>query len=135
VVDADIRSRAIPWAQLILETGEIPDDLNLAWLQRLAGGVAPLALVALCLAPWAAWAGRWDLLAVAALALGTSIALHVDMLRSFTRLRGAGFAARAWLFHQVHLSYSTATLALCVLAHSTRSLRTYLRRGRGTPAI
>ena len=132
VIDAEIRARAIPWARLILETGEIPNDLNLVWLQRLAAGLSPFALAALFVAPWAAWTGHWIALAAAALVFGASIALHAGMLRFFARLRGAGFAVRAWLFHQVHLFYSAATIALCALAHLMRSLRAHLRPGRAT---
>ncbi len=123
VVETDVRCRAIPWARLILETGEMPDDLNLGWSQRAAAVIAPFALLAPVAALWAAGTGRWGFLALGAAALAASLALHGDMLRYFAGLRGVGFAIRAWLFHQVHLVYSSATLAVCTLEHLARRRR------------
>jgi len=123
VVETDIRSRAIPWSRLLLEKREVPDDLNLAWSQRLAALAAPFVVAAPFLVPWAAWSLRFGVLALVALALSTSAALHADMLRYFANLRGRGFALRAWLFHQVHLTYGATTMGLCVLVHLARELR------------
>ena len=120
VVNTDIRCRAIPWTHLILESGKMPNDLNLGWSQRIAAAIAPLTLVALFAAPAWAWANWWGAFALAIATLGTSVVLHADMLRSFVSLRGVGFALRAWLFQQVHLSYSSASMGLCVLFHVAR---------------
>lgn len=120
VVETDIRCRAIPWARLILETGEIPNDLNLGWSQRIAAGIAPLALAALVAAPLGAWSGHWGIALLATAALIGSYLLHADMVGYFAELRGRRVAAGAWLFHQVHLFYSSATIALCTLEHVLR---------------
>lgn len=116
-VYTDIAQRGVPWSRLLLEHGDLPDDLNLRFGQRVAAALAPFALVAIPAAAAATIAGR-PVLALAALALlGLSLGLQFDFVRELARLRGAGFAARAWLFHQVHLTYSAATYALCWLGH------------------
>jgi GT2 family glycosyltransferase len=123
VVETDIRRRAIPWTRLILETGEMPDDLNLGWSQRIASLLAPFALAAPGAAIWGVCTTRWEIAAVAATLLVASLVLHADMLRCCAGARGWGFALRAWLFHQVHLVYSSLTMALCILQHLVRGLR------------
>jgi len=116
VVETDIWSRAIPWARLILETGELENDLNLRRSQRVAAALAPLVLLALPAGTWAAWTGRWSLLATCAAIIGVSLLLNGDMTRFFARARGPRFAAAAWLFHQIHLVYSAAAFVLSVAA-------------------
>jgi len=106
VVETDIWRRALPWARLIRETGELPDDLNLRRSQRLAAALAPFSLAALVAGPWAAWTGRLGLAAACAVAVLASLVLSGDMLRFFARRVSLSFALRAWLFHQVHLIYS-----------------------------
>lgn len=120
VIRTDIRSRALPWARLILETGRLPADLNLRWSQRVAAAVAPFALLAVLLFPWAVLTGRP---ATAAFCLGAvvlSLLLHRDLLRYFTRIRGMGFTVRFWFFQQVHLIYGAATAVLCAIAYGLR---------------
>jgi hypothetical protein len=41
-----------------------------------------------------------------------SATLHRDLIRGFARTCGVPMAAGMFLFHQVHLFYSAATLAL-----------------------
>jgi GT2 family glycosyltransferase len=120
VVETDVRQRAVPWARLILERGRLPNDLNLRLSQRVAAAVAPLALAAVLAAPLAATAGSGLVLAASLGALAASIALNGEMLRFFARRRGLAFAAGAWLFHQVHLVYSSATLVVCFAARRLR---------------
>jgi hypothetical protein len=120
VVETDILSRALPWGRLILETGEVPDDLNLGWPQRIAAGIAPVALLSLIAAPWAAWTGRWIPLGAASVVIAASGVLHAGMFRHFASLHGVGFAVAACLFHQVHLVYSSATMAFCMLERLAR---------------
>lgn len=129
VISTDIKSRAIPWATLILEQGEIPDDLNLRVRQRIAAFVATLLLLGLPLAVAAAvhllstrhatptgtasGAGL-VLIGFAALAVA-SLIVNLDLARGFARLRGIWFALGGWLFHQVHLAYSAITFGVCWL--------------------
>jgi hypothetical protein len=115
VVSTDIFSRAIPWSRLILETSQLPSDLNLRWSQRVAAALAPFVLLGLLALPWALATGRLAVAALAFAPIAGSLLLHRDQLSFFSRIRGAGFAVRFWLFHQVHLSYSAATAALCAI--------------------
>ena len=120
VVETDVCRRALPWARLIRETGELPDDLNLRRSQRLAAALAPLTLLALPLGPWGAATGRLALAAGCAAAVAASLALAGGMLACFARSVGPGFALRAWLFHQVHLTYSALTFGLAAWPRRTR---------------
>ena len=120
VVETDVCRRALPWARLIRETGEMPDDLNLRRSQRVAAALAPLALLALPLGPWAAATGRLALAVACAAAVTVSLALAGGMLACFARHVGPGFAVRAWLFHQVHLVYSALTFVLATWPRHTR---------------
>jgi hypothetical protein len=121
VVETDLLCRALPWARLIRETGKLPDDLNLRRSQRVAAAVAPLALLALLLAPWAATTGRLALAAGCGAALAASLALSGGMVAFFARSVGPSFAIRAWLFHQVHLVYSALAFAVAGWAPRTRA--------------
>jgi GT2 family glycosyltransferase len=121
VVETDLVCRALPWARLIRETGSLPDDLNLRRSQRVAAAVAPLALLALLLGPWAAATGRLALAAGCGAALAASLALSGGMVAFFARSVGPSFAFRAWLFHQVHLIYSALAFAVAGWAPRTRA--------------
>ena len=112
VVETDVLRRALPWARLLRETGELPDDLNLRRSQRLAAALAPLAILALPLGPWAAATGRLALAAACGAALAASLALSAGMIACFARSVGPSFAVRAWLFHQIHLVYSALAFGL-----------------------
>ena len=48
MLKSDIRDRAIPWSNLILETGEMPADLNLGYKSRLSAAVAMLLAALRC---------------------------------------------------------------------------------------
>jgi hypothetical protein len=120
VVTTDIQCRAIPWARLILASGELPNDLNLGWSQRFASLLAPLALLALVVGPLALWTASWGVAIVSGLVLAASLGLHASWLRFFARLRGPVFALRAWWFQQVHLFYSALTLVAVTLGYLIR---------------
>lgn len=116
VIATDIFKRAVPWSRLILERGSMPDDLNLRRSQRLAALLAPVVLADLVLLPLLGWYG-YPLSCAALLAVFLLAAfLGRDLLAFFARREGSAFALGGWLFHQVHLTYSAATFALCSLA-------------------
>jgi len=120
-VYTDIVERGVPWTELMLERGGVPNDLNLRTSQRVAAVLAPFALVCVGLAPGALLVGKPALALAALCLLGVSTWLQRDFIAELARLRGAGFAARAWLFHQVHLTYSALTFAVCWWRHRLRS--------------
>lgn len=115
VITTDIFSRAVPWSRLIMQTGELPDDLNLAWSQRLAAVAAPFTLLSPLVVPGALVLGMPALAAGFALPAAFSAWVHRGLFRCFWRCRGPGFALGGVLFHQVHLIYSAGTLAVITL--------------------
>jgi GT2 family glycosyltransferase len=117
LIYTDIVERGMPWTQLMLEQGGVPNDLNLRASQRIAAALSPLTLLSAALLPVALVAGFAPLALVASLVLATALGLQLELVRDFARLRGPWFALKAWLFHQVHLSYSGATFAYCWLRH------------------
>jgi len=122
-VYTDIIERGVPWAELMLERADVPDDLNLRLSQRVAAALAPFALLAVPGAVVGILGGRGALALGSLVVLAGAVALQRDFVSELVRLRGAGFAARAWLFHQVHLSYSGVTFCLCWVRHRLRTPR------------
>jgi hypothetical protein len=120
VVETDIKNRAIPWARLILQTGELPNDLNLRWQQRLAAALSPIVLLGLLALPLSLVFGLWPVAVGCAAVMAVSLALHAEMLGRLRRIRGLAFALTFWAFHQVHLLYSAATLAILTALHVAR---------------
>jgi GT2 family glycosyltransferase len=129
LVDTEIRRRAIPWARLVAQEPGAPRALNLRVAQRVAVVLAPLALAALAVVPWSLASGRHLPLAVLCLgALAGAAALSAPMLAAFARQAGAGFAARAFWFHQLHLVYAGAAFAAAFALERWR-----MRRARASP--
>jgi glycosyltransferase involved in cell wall biosynthesis len=117
VITTDIFSRAVPWSRLILRSGKLPNDLNLAWKQRVAAGLAPFSLLALLVIPGALLFAAWPLAAAAAVPLCLSAWLHQELFRFFRTRRGAVAAFWTVVFHQVHLTYSAVTMVVETLRH------------------
>lgn len=130
VVQTDIVSRAIPWARLLAEQGELPNDLNLRRSQRFAAALSPFVLVTPALLAGAVWSGRGWLAALSGVILAVAVGLNLPMVAFFARKRGAAFAVGAFLFHQVHLAYSSFTFAVFLALHR----RTRAQRARGARA-
>lgn len=120
VVSTDIKNRAIPWTRLILATGQMPNDLNLRLSQRVAAALAPFVLGGLAVAPPLFLTGMFPLGAAALAPAAVSAVMHSEMIGWCNQVRGPSFAARFWLFHQVHLVYSAATFVWCQLEHRIR---------------
>src|SRR4029078_13077201 len=102
-------------------------DLNLAWTQRLASAVAPLTLSAPLTIPAAVALGRFGIAAGLIAAGAVRVWVQRRIFALFWRRRGPAFAVGALLFHQVHLIYSAATLAVV-------AAQILLRRRAGRPA-
>lgn len=126
VIETDIKSRAIPWAKLILDTGKLPNDLNLRISQRIAAALSPLVLLAVPGIPLALLFGMlggshaqdaWLIALSLSVPVLVSAAIFSDMLRSLAAIRGPFFALQYFLFHQVHLFYSATTFAMLSLVH------------------
>ena len=101
LIRTEMLRRAIPWATLMLERGDITDDLNVATGERLrallAGVLALTILGALFgVSPW------W----LAGSALLVAGAVNAELLRLFIRRRGLLFALGGLLTHQFYYLYS-----------------------------
>ncbi len=123
VIRTDVFSRALPWSKLIVDSGEMRNDLNLRTSQRVAAAVAPLALAGALVLPFVFWAlpPIQSLVALASVLLG--LALNAGMAAFFARRGGLAFAAFGWLFHQLHLTYSAAVFAYVLLTHRPQGRR------------
>jgi glycosyltransferase involved in cell wall biosynthesis len=114
---SDIRDRGIPWTQLILREGRLPNDLNLQTAERaralLACAVALLAVgvIAGPFVPRSAW------LAALAAATAVFVAASHRFYRFFVRHRGFLFAARVVPLHVAYYLYSLLAFAIGVVRH------------------
>lgn len=126
MIKSDVRDRAVPWAQLILELGEMPRDLNLTYSARfsVAGTLLLLPLILLLLRSGHSAQGlvllRSSVLVLAVLLL----ALNYRVYRFFWKQRGLAFAVAAVLTHWLYYFYSGLTWAYCYTAHLSAALRT-----------
>jgi GT2 family glycosyltransferase len=98
----DVRRRAIPWTQLIMERRRWPADLNLARDQLVAAGIA---LALLGTAPFlarpvvqVAWLGL----------LASAIVVNRDLYRLFARRGGLRLALAGFALQQLYYLYATA---------------------------
>lgn len=122
MVRTDILRRAVPWADLMLESGGLVNDLNTRVTDRISAGCCCVTVACLMLAiQWPA------LLAVAAAAALTNGILNRALYGFFLRKRGLGFTVRAVPVHMLYLLYSAVTFAC-------RMMRFRARRVMGRPA-
>jgi len=101
VIRTDIRHRAIPWARLILESKQVPDDLNLKGGHRLSIVLVGLACMALPLA-----ALRFELVFLLPLSLVGMIILNRDLFGFLSQRHGFFFATVCIPLHLLHYLYS-----------------------------
>lgn len=131
LLNTDIRKRAIPWSQLILQQGRLPDDLNLQPNQRISGVTVLLAALVLIGAPWLPWLLLF--LPFAALLL---LRLNSHFYRFLAAKRGWRFTLAAIPWHWFYFGYSSATFAGCIVWHTLlRRPNPAPVRGRPYPAI
>jgi len=107
----DILGRAVPWSQLILQGGSLPNDLNLQTSQRVSTAVAFTGLAGLLLIPLWGW---WGLVVVL-----TAVTLLIWLNRGFYRFlrhkRGLGFMLCAMPWHWFYFLYSGASFLVALL--------------------
>ncbi len=122
---ADILYRAVPWTKLILETRDLPRDLNLTWPARSSAALVGVLVVLLFLLPASAagLTGRISAPVLGAILPGVMAALLVlnrDVYGFFIRRRGWWFTARAVLAHWFYYLYSGVVFVLLSAAHLLR---------------
>lgn len=119
---ADVFGRAVPWTELILESRNLPSDLNLGWSSRISallvvGLVCGILLLPFSFAgilPFAAPGVLTALLAALGVAL---LALNAPVYAWFYERRGAAFTAGTVLAHWIYYFYSFAVFALLSVRH------------------
>ncbi len=119
---ADVFGRAVPWTELILESRNLPADLNLGWGARVSAllvvcftcGILLLPFSFAGLLPFAAPGTLGAALAGLAAAL---LALNAPVYAWFFKRRGLAFTAGAVLAHWIYFLYSFAVFALLSVRH------------------
>jgi glycosyltransferase involved in cell wall biosynthesis len=101
LIRTDVSCRAIPWTRLILQTKNLPNDLNLKWGQRVS--FALMASACTCMV-FAVLQPR--LLAVSAAALCGVAILNRKLYVFFFRQRGTLFAATCFSLQALYYLYS-----------------------------
>jgi glycosyltransferase involved in cell wall biosynthesis len=118
IVRSDVWDRGVPWTELILREGRLPDDLNLGLGQRVSAGLAYGLVAALLAAAWpplGLGAGAW--LGLACLLLLAIVAVNRRFYAFFAHERGLLFAVRVVPLHVLYYLYSGVALALGVARH------------------
>ena len=120
MLKSDIRDRAIPWSKLILETREMPRDLNLTY-GALLSAVCTLLLIVqtACLLEYARWGrvfGRFVLIGTL-MNVAALIVINLDVYRFFRRQRGIAFTLASVLTHWLYYLYSALVWIYCYVSH------------------
>lgn len=118
---ADIFYRAIPWSRLILNSRQLPRDLNLTYSSRASSLLTGLLTVLLMLLGLTLTGlmhlPSAPLLAVISFLCLLLLLLNWDVYRFFMQKRGWWFAARSVLIHWFYYLYSGVTFFLCATSH------------------
>ena len=121
---SDIFDRAIPWSRLILQSSNLPAELNLDFRSRWSALAVWVAVVFLLLAwrwPWASVGTLLSLVVVGA--------LNADLYRFLWRQGGPLFGIAAAGLHVFYLFYSSLVFALVAAQAALSRLRAVTRTG------
>jgi glycosyltransferase involved in cell wall biosynthesis len=118
LLHTEVFRRAIPWSLLMLERGQLTDDLNVGRGERVRALIAGMLLLAIV-------AGAIGLISPlsSAGALALALVANRDLLRFLWARRGAWFACRALAYHQFYYLYSGASFAAAKVQHCWHRLR------------
>ena len=108
MVHTDIFKRAIPWSRLMLERGDLTDDLNTSPMERVRALFAGLFFLSL-MAPLMSLQLWWVPLAM----FGGAILINREFFAFFNKCKGLPFAIAAMAFQQVYYVYSAAAYVYC----------------------
>ncbi|NJN55861.1 MAG: glycosyltransferase [Anaerolineae bacterium] len=111
MLKTDIFGRAIPWSRLILQGGNLPNELNLQTSQRVSTAVTFIGLAGLLLLPLTGWWGAlWLITAVTIL-----ISLNRNFYQFLRRKRGLPFMLTAMPWHWLYFLYSGTSFLYVLL--------------------
>jgi GT2 family glycosyltransferase len=97
IIRADLVHRAIPWSRLIIETGEIPTDLNVQRSQRASVALTGLGCMFLLTTPF-----HPELLMPGVGCMAATAILNRDLFAFFRRVGGVLFAAGCIPLHLLY---------------------------------
>ena len=120
ILKSDIHDRAIPWTKLILETGEMPRDLNLTHKARFSAAMTMLLAALPLLLLGALRLGKLPVelaLFSAVSSIVSLIALNHAAYRFFWNQRGIAFTMAAMPVHWLYYFYSGVVWICCSAAH------------------
>ena len=119
LVRSDVLDRGVPWTELMLRRGGIPDELNVRRRERVSVVAAWLLIAALATAPW----GPVALIPAGAAAAWLAVS-HLGLYRFLARRGGLLFALAAVPLHWLYLAYCGVAFLWGVARHA---------RSRGRP--
>ena len=122
LLKADIADRGIPWTQLMLRLGRMPNSLNVSTSQRVSVLLVGSTMLTALLGLW--WPVLW--LVAAAMALAVTL-INRDFYRFFLKHRGPGFTVCVLPMHWLYfvscgLSVVVGTMRHYLLEDQTSSL-------------
>jgi cellulose synthase/poly-beta-1,6-N-acetylglucosamine synthase-like glycosyltransferase len=123
MIRTDVTCRALPWARLVLETGDAPEDLNLRPSQRVSAALAGLALLTAAAAPL-----RAGFLGASVLALLGVAAINHRLYGLLLRQGGLRLAALGFVLHVLYFLYSAAAYLYAWLEWRVRGAAAALAR-------
>jgi hypothetical protein len=112
LLQADIFSRALPWTRLMLENGEMVNDLNLHNSQKISAVLTGLIIPAVFFSFFVP-----EILFMIPLLLVTILGLNYRFFRFFLKCNGLLFTTKAFGMHLLYFFYSGATFFLCWAWH------------------
>jgi glycosyltransferase involved in cell wall biosynthesis len=127
LLKADIFDRALPWTDLILRHGAVPDDLNLKRSSRVSAILAWGLAVSLACSLWKPRA-----LAVTVVIAAILVVLNRSLYAFFYRKHGFTFVVSATLLHWLYFLYSSGAFAAAAVRHYLRRAFTRVMRVRKT---
>lgn len=123
ILRTDIYDRAVPWSQLLLQSGRLVNELNLQTPERVSAACTGLAVLSLLLTPFEP---RMIYLFIVTLAVVLFLNRHLYLF--FLKRRGAAFTLGAILMHLLYYIYSGVTFVLLWLRQKLTGNRARVRR-------
>lgn len=100
LVRSDVLDRGVPWTELMLRRGRIPNELNVRTRERVSVAAAWLLIGCLAGSSW------WTVLLIPAAAAAVWLVVaHRDLYRFFARRGGPAFALASIPLHWFYLLY------------------------------
>lgn len=124
---SDVWDRAVPWTELILRTGRVPNDLNLKGRERWSAALA-LSLTAWCVAAPLAGASLAASTAMAALLVAAIVGLNLRLYAFFSRVESWWFPVIVLPLQILYYHYSVLGAGIGLARHLMRARRAFAFR-------